>query len=454
MMRARAMRRCLRAGALAAVISTLAVSLALADVVFGPNAQQQFGVDANGAATANGRTGEFPEALDAFRETTEGQFINGVLDNADVEVTIEVLPKDQVGKGKAYGTTEVTERDPKTGKPTKFLIKIRETQTGGVAELADTIHHEMRHAEEWMGQNKDNVHDGLDDQKDPANKRFQDQVKRELERREAEKLAEQARKLGDILGDTVDCQTGASIQTPLPPGTDIIGANIIVAPDGTTTFAVEFNGSFEDAFANGDVDFFSVVFFDPAFPLPAGPHGSLDAEGNYNLNFAPQNGGILFYGWDARPTGTYVHDPKLTPRGTVTIDGNSALITAPPDILPSYPVFLGMGVSAMGGCDNTELIDVPLGGSAGPGGDVDVRVLVLGGQAFPASQFILAGRDVCPEAHYHAPGTVFSLEGGSAVDPNPSGCGFGTKAAVPLETESVHRSAWNAYLVEIGLFAP
>lgn len=305
-----------------------------------------------------------------------------------------------------------------------------------------------------MGQDRDGVHGGLDDQKDPANIRFQDQLQQVLKQREEATLAVQARKLGDILGDTVDCVKGQSIQAPLPPGTDIIGATIGVAPDGTTTFAVEFNGSFEEAFASGVVDYFSVVIFDPAFPLATEPHSALDAMGNFNLNFASQNGQIFFYGWDARPTGMYVYDPKLTPLGTVTLDGNSAVIIAPPDILPSYPVLLGMGISAGAVCDNTELIDVPFGGSVGPTLDVDVRVLIIANDRYPAAQFFLAAPDACPEPHYHAAGPVSSLEGGSTTDPNPTGCGFGAVESVPLENAIVEFDDWLAFLNVSGILNP
>ena len=50
---------------------------------------------------------------------------------------------------------------------------------------------------------------------------------------------------------------------------------------------------------------------------------------------------------------------------------------------------------------------------------IEVRVLVIDGQRFPMEQFSRAGSaDPCRAPHYHASFTVFSLEGGSATDPD------------------------------------
>lgn len=218
--------------ALALVVAVLVAfpARALADIVFTGGGQSAFGVDASGASVSGTGTGQFTDALDRVRSTEEGKRIEQELDEADVEVTIDVVPDSEVANGTAYGTARITERDPETGKPTKILIKIGRDDTGGVANLADTLQHELRHAEIFLDDNDRHKHSALDGGHDALNVQFRGQVaalppptptpsphpnfdRIMGEASEAKKLADAARMLGDILGDLVD---SISSRTPEP----------------------------------------------------------------------------------------------------------------------------------------------------------------------------------------------------------------------------------------------
>ncbi len=71
-------------------------------------------------------------------------------------------------------------------------------------------------------------------------------------------------------------------------------------------------------------------------------------------------------------------------------------------------------------------IDGSSGGGGGGGESIGVDVVVVDGERFPIEQFELASRDSCDREHYHSSLASFSLEGGTLLDPRPSGCGFGT----------------------------
>lgn len=67
-----------------------------------------------------------------------------------------------------------------------------------------------------------------------------------------------------------------------------------------------------------------------------------------------------------------------------------------------------------------------------------VEVLNIGGGLYPSEQFHLAEPDACGEQHWHASGTVYTLDlTGNTTDPNPTGCGFGTVGEVPTSTAEV-----------------
>jgi len=62
---------------------------------------------------------------------------------------------------------------------------------------------------------------------------------------------------------------------------------------------------------------------------------------------------------------------------------------------------------------------------------IPVGVLEINGQHFPNLQFRAEQAEHCSlKPHYHSKiGIVFSLEGGTAVDPDPKNCGFGIQGA-------------------------
>ncbi|MCH8920677.1 MAG: hypothetical protein IIA23_08250 [Chloroflexi bacterium] len=152
-----------------AIALALVALLALSDAVL---ADLEF---TEGAETEFSDNQEFSDALDRLRSTDEGQRIEDEIGDAEVEVTIDVVDDAGVADGDAYGTTEVTERDA-DGNPTKILIKIAEGDTGGTDNLADTIQHELRHAEIMIGDDSEADHDALDAGTDPDNVTFVEQL--------------------------------------------------------------------------------------------------------------------------------------------------------------------------------------------------------------------------------------------------------------------------------------
>ena len=152
-----------------AIAIALVALLALSDAVL---ADLEF---TEGAETEFSDNQEFSDALDRLRSTDEGQRIEDEIGDAEVEVTIDVVDDAGVADGDAYGTTEVTERDA-DGNPTKILIKIAEGDTGGTDNLADTIQHELRHAEIMIGDDSEADHDALDAGTDPDNVTFVEQL--------------------------------------------------------------------------------------------------------------------------------------------------------------------------------------------------------------------------------------------------------------------------------------
>jgi hypothetical protein len=158
---------------LAALIASLALAGAvLAGVTDSPDAGKEFKDNA-----------EFKQARELFRSTDEGKRIEKYLDENGAEVTIEVaddsaFDSDGDTVGDAYGDAQVTGRGA-DGKPTSIKIRLNKGDTGGAAELADTIHHEMRHAEIFKtGVEAD--HDNLDGGKDAKNKKFQEERDKKL----------------------------------------------------------------------------------------------------------------------------------------------------------------------------------------------------------------------------------------------------------------------------------
>jgi hypothetical protein len=156
-----------------ALLTAVSASPAAADLEFGPAAQEEFGVAADGSSTGSG-SGDLADAWTLFRATEEGRRIEESLASAGVVVDIEVLPARWVADGEAYGTSGITERDA-DGNVTHISIKIAGTETLGSTQVANTIHHEMRHAEEQMADNERHVHEGIDADVDPLMVEFQNQ---------------------------------------------------------------------------------------------------------------------------------------------------------------------------------------------------------------------------------------------------------------------------------------
>jgi len=113
-----------------------------ADVVFTESAQEAFGVDENGEDAGPGKLSKMWEA---FVAQEEGRRILEKLEESDATITIEVLPDEHVSNGTAYGTTRGLDWDGDT--PNRIEIKLARDGHQGLLEGADTIHHEMRHAE-------------------------------------------------------------------------------------------------------------------------------------------------------------------------------------------------------------------------------------------------------------------------------------------------------------------
>ena len=75
---------------------------------------------------------------------------------------------------------------------------------------------------------------------------------------------------------------------------------------------------------------------------------------------------------------------------------------------------------------------------------VTVEVLVLSGLFWPADQFRIVGPDACDSDHYHSSGSVFSLDGQSAT--NPDGCGYGKVSEVEKKIVQLTAEEWQVYL--------
>jgi len=140
---------------------------------------------------------EFREAWENFLATEEGKrilfstwvrSITGTVFGGGQPVHIEWVPNGELDPPPpatgAYGNATATfDNNNKLSGP--IVIKIRSVKTNGAAELADTIHHELRHAEIWMqyGSTLDAKnpggaatsrarHQDLDDGKDLSNNKF------------------------------------------------------------------------------------------------------------------------------------------------------------------------------------------------------------------------------------------------------------------------------------------
>lgn len=229
------MRR-VRLGAFAILVAlgfAAAPAIASADVSFTPAAQEAFGVDADGdPVEGNDRSGVFPMAWDQFIATSEGQRIFKDLDDESVDLTIDFKPEAEVGsdghEGEAFATAQGLnwEEDETTGldKPTEIKIEIADEELGGAGRISNTIHHEFRHAENFMNGNSSRTHERIDDRTDSFGTLFRNQRRDQLppsptpflsdrtpnwDRLQEEMWADEsfsrdAKRLGEILGDYID----------------------------------------------------------------------------------------------------------------------------------------------------------------------------------------------------------------------------------------------------------
>ena len=193
-------------------------------------AQEAFGVDADGdPVEGSDRSGPFPMAWDQFRATEEGQRVFDDLDNEDVDLTIDFKPETEVGdEGDAFGTAQGFDWDEneETGlrEPSRITIEIADDDLGGARRISNTIHHEFRHAENFVNGNSSRTHERIDDRTDSFGVLFRsqrraqlppsptpilidrtpnwDRLQREMwDDKEFERIG---KLLGDILGDYVD----------------------------------------------------------------------------------------------------------------------------------------------------------------------------------------------------------------------------------------------------------
>ncbi len=165
------------------VIAIVAALLALggiaaATVTFTENAQSEFKVDAEGNPVGEGDT-LMSDAWRLFMGSLEGQRIFRWAMESPAEITIDVLPEDQVGGGDAYGTARVVARGD-DGRPSEMLLKIRNENVISSSTVADTIWHEFRHAEIFYFGNDEHDHDALDGDADRLNDIFKADVARQI----------------------------------------------------------------------------------------------------------------------------------------------------------------------------------------------------------------------------------------------------------------------------------
>ncbi len=161
-------------------------AVASADVSVTEAAQEAFGVDADGdPVEGSDRSGPFPMAWDQFRATEEGQRVFDDLDNEDVDLTIDFKPEAEVGdEGDAFGTAQGFDWDEneETGlrEPSRITIEIADDDLGGARRISNTIHHEFRHAENFVNGNSSRTHERIDDRTDSFGVLFRSQRRAQL----------------------------------------------------------------------------------------------------------------------------------------------------------------------------------------------------------------------------------------------------------------------------------
>lgn len=121
---------------------------------------------------------------------------------------------------------------------------------------------------------------------------------------------------------------------------------------------------------------------------------------------------VVFHGINNPGTGNYSF--------SMEIRNSSGVLLAGPETITGFPV--------------SPLINVP--------------VLQIGGQDYPAFQFSLVGAHLpfCGSDHWHASGAVCNLNGGSITDPDPGGCGFGTDPPLATTVVQIYQHEYDEFL--------
>lgn len=116
--------------------------------------------------------GVLQEGLDKFRGTEEGRSEEEELAEGGVEIVIETYESDE-----DYGDATVTGEDA-DGNVTQVTIRVDTSGPGDSDEVADTIKHELRHAQIFIanGAGEEAAHDGLHDGTDAALNEFNSQL--------------------------------------------------------------------------------------------------------------------------------------------------------------------------------------------------------------------------------------------------------------------------------------
>ena len=116
--------------------------------------------------------GVLKEGLDKFRGTAEGRREEAALAGGEVRIVIETYES-----AENYGEAEVTSTDG-DGNVTEVTVRIDRSDPGDADEVADTIKHELRHAEIFIedGAGEEAAHDGLHDGTDASLNEFNRQL--------------------------------------------------------------------------------------------------------------------------------------------------------------------------------------------------------------------------------------------------------------------------------------
>lgn len=156
----------------------------------------------------------------------------------------------------------------------------------------------------------------------------------------------------------------------------------------------------------------------------------------------------------------YAHSPA-----GIQLDGNQAPEGIATGVIPNRDPYIFQGRCLAPDLTPTTGIDpgtpsleataidfgtvTPVPQTDGP--TVEEIVLIIGGEHYPALQFISAQPDACGDFHYHAHQPVRSLEGTVIeVDPDPNNCGFGKLSEVPSETVQWPKDLYDAWAAAAG----